>query len=105
MQLRGTRDRNDPWLLCQQPRKRDLSRRRLFLLRELANQINHRVIRLTVLRRKARNNVAEVSLVELRVFADLAGEETLAQRAEGNEPDAEFLKCRNYFGLRFSPPK
>jgi hypothetical protein len=45
-------------------------------LRELANQIDQRVIRFTVLRRKARNNAAEVSLVELRVFADLAGEES-----------------------------
>src|SRR6202049_2858015 len=105
MQLRRTRDRNDPRLLCQQPGKRDLSRRRLFLLRELANQINQPLIRFTVLRRKARHNVAEVSLVELRVFADFAGEETLAQRAEWNEPDAEFLECRYDFGLRFSPPK
>jgi hypothetical protein len=54
---------------------------------------------------KARDYVAEVSFVELRVFADLAGEEALAQRAERNEPDAEFLECRYDFGLRFSPPK
>jgi len=53
---------------------------------------------------KTRNNVAEVSLVELGIFADLAGEEALAQRAEWNESDAEFLECRYDFGLRFSPP-
>src|ERR1700680_3623752 len=105
MQLRRTRDRNDPRLLCQQPGKRDLSRRRLCLLRELANQINQPLIHFTVLRRKARNYVAEVSLVKLRVFADLAGEETLAQRAERNESDSEFLECRYDFGFRFSPPQ
>src|SRR5664279_2748417 len=105
MQLRRTRDRNDPRLLCKQPGKRDLSRRRLFLLRELANQINQRLIRFTVLRRKARNNVAEVSFVELRVFADLASKEALAQRAEWNEPDAELLECRYNFSFRLSPPK
>src|SRR6202142_1239818 len=105
MRFRRTRDRNDPRLLCKRPGKRDQSGRRLFLLRELANQINQRLIRFAVPRRKARNNVAEVGLVELRVLADLAGDEALAQRAEWNEPDAELLKCRYDFGLRLSPPK
>ena len=90
MQLRRTRDRNDPRLLCKQPGERDLSRCHFLLLRESAKQINQRLIRFTVLRRKARDYVAEVIFVELRVFADLAGEEALAQRAERNEPDAEF---------------
>jgi hypothetical protein len=40
MQLGGTGDENDPWLLGEQPGKRDLSWRHLFLLRELTNQIN-----------------------------------------------------------------
>jgi hypothetical protein len=44
------------------------------------------MIRFTVLRSKARNNVAKVSLVELRVFTDLTGEEALAQQANGTNP-------------------
>src|SRR5947207_9455613 len=105
MQLRRTRDRNDPRLLCEQPGKRDLGRRGLFLLRELANQINQRLVRFPVLRRKARNNVAEVGLVELRIFADLAGEKALSQRTKRNETDSEFLECRYHLGFRLSPPK
>src|ERR1700722_14987304 len=101
VQLRRTRNWNDPRLLCKQPCQRDLSGRRLFLLRELADQINQSLIQFTVLGRKARHNVAEVSLVELRVFADLAGEEALAQWAERNEPDPEFLECRYDFSLWF----
>ena len=68
MQLRRARDRNDPRLLGQQPGERDLGRRRLLLFRELANQINQRLIRFAVLRRKAGNDVAEIGPVELRVF-------------------------------------
>ena len=40
MQLRCARDRNDPWLLCEQPGERDLSRCRLLLFRECPEQIN-----------------------------------------------------------------
>jgi hypothetical protein len=40
VQLRGARDRNDPRLLRQQPRERYLSRRRLLLLRDPAQQID-----------------------------------------------------------------
>src|SRR5207249_2702837 len=58
-----------------------------------------------VLWRKARDDVAEVGLVELRIFADLAGEEAFTKRTERNEPDAEFLECRYYFRFRLSPPK
>src|SRR5256885_9541227 len=97
MQLSRARDGNDPWLLRQQPGKRDLSRRRLFLLCEPADQINQRVIGFPVLRGKTRNNVAEITFVELRVFADLASEEAFTQRTERNEPDAELLKRGYHF--------
>src|SRR5712692_8294925 len=54
-------------------------------------------LRAKVRRRKARNDVAEVGLVELRAFADLTGEEALSQRAKWNEPDPEFLECWYHF--------
>ena len=44
-------------------------------------------------------------LSNCRVFADLAGEEALAQRAEWNEPDPEFLERRDHFRFRLSPPQ
>jgi hypothetical protein len=63
-QLRGAGDGNDPRLLRKQPCERDLSRCRLLPLCDLAKKINEREIGLPSLRRKARNNVAEVRTVE-----------------------------------------
>ena len=53
----------------------------------------------------ARDDVAEVGLVELHVFADLADEEALAQRAIRNETDAKFLERRDHFCFWLPPPK
>jgi hypothetical protein len=50
--LRGAGDGNDPWLLRQQPGQRDLSRCRLLPLGDLAQQVDQRLIRLPVFRRK-----------------------------------------------------
>src|SRR5258708_1539096 len=105
MQLGGARDRHDPRFLRKQPGERDPRRCRLLLLRESANQIDPRLIRFPVLWRKARDDVAEVVLVELRVFADLSGKEAFTKRTEGNEPDPEFLECWYHFRFRLSPPK
>ena len=88
MQFGRARDGNDPRFLRQQPGEGDLSRCRLFLLCEFLNQIHQPLICFPVLWGKARDNVAEVALVKLRIFADLAREETFAQRTEWNEPDA-----------------
>src|SRR5260370_41470325 len=92
------------FLLCE-PGVSDPSRSRFLQVRESSNQINQRLIRFPVLRRKARNDVAEVVLVELRVFADLAGKEAFTKRTEGNEPDPEFLEGWDHFRFRLSPPK
>ena len=73
MQLCRTGDGDDPRFLSQQPRERDLGGRYLFLLREFADHIDHGLIRFAVFRREARDDVAKVGLVELRVCADLAG--------------------------------
>ena len=105
MQLRGARDRNDPRLLGEQPGERDLGRRRLLPLRDLAEQIDQGLVRLPGLRREARDDVAEVGAVERRVLVDLAREEALAQRAERNEADAEFLERRQHLLLGLPPPQ
>ena len=64
-----------------------------------AEQIDQRLIRLAGSGVK-RGRAAEVGAVERRVLVDLAGEEALAQRAEGDEADAEFLERRQHFLLR-----
>ena len=58
--LRRPWDRHDPGLLRQQPGERDLRRRRLLPLGELLQPLDERQVRLPVLRREARDDVAEV---------------------------------------------
>src|SRR2546428_13118316 len=45
-QLGGSRDRNDPRLLREKPRQRDLPGRRVLSLRTLSEQMSHRTVRL-----------------------------------------------------------
>ena len=54
---------------------------------------------------KRGHDVAEVGAVERRVLVDLAGEEALAQRAEGDEADAEFFERRQDLLLGLPPPQ
>ena len=65
-----------------------------FCLRESAEHIDQSLIGFAILWREARNDVAEVILVELRIFVDRTGKEAFAERAKGNESDAEFLERR-----------
>ena len=71
MQLRCARDRNDPRLLCQQPRERDLSRCRLLLFRESTEHIDQRLIRFAILRVEAGDGAAEIRAIELGICVDL----------------------------------
>ena len=57
------------------------------------------------IRREARQCAAEIRVVELRVFVDLAREKTSAQRAIRNQSDPKFLESWNHFLLRLSPPE
>ena len=75
MQFRGAGNRNDPRLLGEQPGERDLSRCRFLPFRDRCQQIDQRLIRFPSLRRKARDDVAEIGAVERRVLVDLAREE------------------------------
>src|SRR5437879_9049453 len=105
MQLGRAWDWHDPRFLRKQPCESNLGRRRLFLLRECANQIHQRLIRFPVLWRKARDDVAEIAFVELRILADLSGKEAFTKRTEWNEPDPKFLQCRDHLRFRLSPPE
>src|SRR6202035_685981 len=76
-----------------------------FALGDLAKEIHEGLIRFAILWGKARDDVAEIVFVELRIFADLSGEEAFAQRAKGNKADPEFLERGYHFLFRFSEPQ
>src|SRR6266404_9051233 len=104
MQLRCARNGNHPRLLREDPRERDLRRRRLLLCRDPADKIHHSLICYAVLWREARDNIAEVRLIELGLFVDFAREKTFPQGTEWDEADAELLERWQDFRLRLSPP-
>src|SRR5271157_813148 len=105
MQLCGAWDRYNPRLPGQQPGECDLGRCRLLPFPDAGEQINQGLIRLESLRREARQGAAEVGTVELRIFVDLAREETLAQWAVRDQADSEFLQGRYHFLLRSPRPQ
>src|SRR5206468_12257122 len=55
--------------------------------RDRPEPVDQRLVRLAGFRREAGHDVAEVVLGERGVLVDLAGQEALAQRAEGHEPE------------------
>src|SRR6202035_1838879 len=105
MQLRGAGDRHDPGLLGKEPGECARGGRRVLALRDAREQIDQRLVRLPGLRREAGDGVAEVGAVEGGALVDLAGEEALAQRAEGNEADPELLQGRKDLLFGLSPPE
>src|ERR1700751_4636049 len=76
-----------------------------FPLRDLVQQIHQSLICFQSLRREARQNASEVGAVELRVLLNLAGQESLAERAGGNEADSKLLQRRQHFLLRIAIPQ
>ncbi|MNE30256.1 hypothetical protein D3C80_1237620 [compost metagenome] len=106
MQLGRAGDRNDPWLLRQKPRKRDLGRRAALFIGYGLEKVDQRLVLLHRLRRETRQDVAEITLAELRILVHRAGEKTLAKWAVGNEADAEFLAgFENAVGLDTAGPE
>src|SRR5271166_3337468 len=85
IQLRRSRNRDDPILLGEQPCQRNLSRGDIPLMREGGNDINQGLVCLTVFFAEPRNRAAEVALVELCLGAHLPGEESLPKGTEGDE--------------------
>jgi hypothetical protein len=63
-----------------------LGRRDLFLYRNPVQQINRGVVRRPRLWCKARNDVAEVGLVECRVLVDLPGEKAFSAVSKNVTP-------------------
>ena len=78
VQLRCARDWNHRRLLGENPGERDLRGRRFLPFGNLAERIHQGLIRFAVLLREARDDIAEISLIELGFFVDLAREETFS---------------------------
>src|SRR5439155_25385179 len=83
----------------------DLRGRRLLAPRDLTQQIDERLVCPARRRREARNDVAEVVLLEGRLFVDPPGQESLPERAKRDEPDAELLERREHLLLGLAPPE
>src|SRR5271165_2960261 len=90
--LGGAGDRDDPRLLGEQPRQRDLCGRGVLAGGDLAEQIDERLVRCAGLRGETGQPITEVRAVKRRVCVDLAREEALAERAVGHETDAELFE-------------
>src|SRR5579885_1560793 len=95
----------DPGLLSQHPGEGDLRARDALAACELSHELDEGLVRLPAFRRESRQGIAEVRAVELRVLVDGACEEAPAERAVGDEADAELLEHREYLALGLPPPQ
>ncbi len=91
-ELGRSRDRNDPRLLGEQPCESDLRRRSFLLLGEPGDDLDECLVGLAIFFTEARHDSTEVGAVEFRGCVDFAGEEPLAERAEGDKADSEFFE-------------
>ncbi len=105
MPLGRARDGNDPRLLREQPRQRDLRFGRALAIGDAADDLHQRAIGCARFFGEARNRVAEVAALELRVGVDGAGEEPLAKRAEGHEADVQLFEGGQDLVFGFAPPE
>src|SRR5580692_6922102 len=103
MKLRRPRGWNDPRLLRKQPSQRNLSGCRLLPFCDVGKQSNQGLIRSSSFWGKARDDVAEIRAIELRILGDLAREKALAERAKWNESNAKFFEGRQHVLFRASP--
>src|SRR5437868_1676361 len=87
MTLRRSGNRHDPRLLREQPGECDLRRCRVLPCSERLQPLDKCDVRLSVLFRESRHDVAKVRRFECGLFIDCASQEALAERAEGHEPD------------------
>ena len=93
-------------LLRQQPGQRDLRGRRSLAVRDRAEQVDQRLVRLPGLGREARDTVLRKSeLSNVVVSSILPVRKPLPKRAERHEADAEFLESRQDLRLRLAPPQ
>jgi len=72
---------------------------------EFLDYINQGLVGFSVFRGEARNLIAEIVGLELRLRADFARKEAFAQRAEGNKADSKLFQGGQHLGFGLSPPE
>src|SRR5262249_19149368 len=105
VELRRARDRNDPRLLGEEPRERDLGGRGLLLAADPPEEIDHGLIRLAIFRSESRQGIAKIGFVERGLLVELAGKASSSERAESNEANAEPLQRRQDLGFGPAEPE
>src|SRR6266567_626228 len=105
MQFGSPGNRNNPWLLGQQPGKRNLRACCVLTFSNKTQSLNNPLIRFEILFVEARNDLAEVRVAEISVFFNGPSQESLAQRTEWHKADPEFLQRRKNLLLRLPPPQ
>jgi hypothetical protein len=101
--LCGARNGNDPMLLCQQPRQRNLRGRSAFALGFCLHGMHEYHVSFSSLWREAWNLVAEVAWIELGVLVDLPSQEASPERAERYEPDSKLFEHGQDIVFRSAP--
>ncbi len=96
-------DGDYPGFLGEEPCEGNLRGRGLLLLSELRHEVHDGLVGFAVFFGEAWDDGAEVGAVELGGAVDLAGEETFAERAEGDEADAEFFEGGHDGLFRLAP--
>jgi len=93
------RNRNDVLALSQQPSERQLPRSAFLFVGDDFHARNQVQILLKILALKTRRETAVVIRSKIFKVLDLAGKETTAERAVGNECDAEFAGRRQEYSV------
>ena len=104
MKFRRAGDGHDPWLLREQPGEGHLRGRRLLLVADALEQVDEGLILAHRFGSEARESLAEIAVGELGVLGHRARQETAAERAEGDETDAE-LFARGEDAVGFDPAR
>ena len=103
--FRRARDRNDPRLPGEEPSERYLSRGRLLPFCDRAKQVDQGLIRLSGLRRKAGNDVAEVGAVELVFSSIFPVRKPFPRGLKGTNPIPSSSSVGSTSSSGLSPPK
>ena len=86
VQFGSAGDRHYPGLLGQEPRQRDLGARHAFAVADFAHHVDNALIGLARLLREARQRIAEVAFIEMRLVIDRTRQEPLPSGANGTKP-------------------
>src|SRR5882724_8093344 len=98
-------NRNDVFTLGEDPRQRELSRSATFFARDFFHSLHQIEIALKIFALKSRRRSSVVVLRQIFRFLNLAGQESAAEGAVGNETDSELAANAENFRFGIARPK